>query len=155
MNAVFLLGCHFSPRRVQKIGTSPETGTDMYARDYSAKEIEDEASLARLEDAYLGRTRRLINKQNLGATAAVGVGASLEAVDKSLEFCMALSLLARYCFYTNRFDQGVCYTNCEHSHSYPFHSFYSSFVTDHSISFSFLLDVLNVTLCSVYVSQLQ
>lgn len=49
------------------------------------------------------RTLRLVNEQPLSPTAT----------DRPLDFCMALILYARFCFYTNRLDTGVCFTNCE------------------------------------------
>ena len=54
-------------------------------------------------EIFMQRTLRLINEQSQSPTAT----------DRPLDFCMALILYARFCFYTNRFDKGVCFTNGE------------------------------------------
>lgn len=61
-------------------------------------------------------TMKLANEQDLlgcGRNASEnGRGMQLRG-DRPLDFCMGLTLAARYCFFTNRFDQGACLTNCE------------------------------------------
>jgi hypothetical protein len=59
--------------------------------------------LAPFIEIFMQRTLRLVNEQPQSPTAT----------DRPLDICMALILYARFCFYTNRLDTGVCFTNCK------------------------------------------